>query len=266
MFIVVLLWVKRLSPVGFVIRLLNTILFPLFVRKCLSVDHNSALLNKLIKVWLLCWCYPVRKQKALSQGIFFCSVYPVCSFHVYQHLPFVFSHSSRLSLPLLTPCQADLLPRGFPVFRGFVQQGGDSGCERHHICCTPKCEHSGTVAPCCVRIINTQGLFCFELLSNQACWLTPIFTTLTGSLLGQQLSRTVSRSASVLELDFPNQDLNLNAFVLWLNIYFLFFYFYLIIDPTKILFVIKIVIIIKIPYQSTIYFLIFLFQCYTRDM
>ncbi|KAI3377408.1 hypothetical protein L3Q82_008598 [Scortum barcoo] len=53
------------------------------------------------------------------------------------------SFSLLSSLPLLTPCQADLLPRGFPVFRGFVQQGGDSGCERHHICCTPKREHSG---------------------------------------------------------------------------------------------------------------------------
>lgn len=61
------------------------------------------------------------------------------------------------------------------MFWGFVQQGGDSGCERHHICRAPQREHSGTVAPCCAGIINTQGLVCFALLSNQACSLRTLF-------------------------------------------------------------------------------------------
>lgn len=49
-------------------------------------------------------------------------------------------------LLLSPPCQADLLPGGFSVFWGPVQPGGDSGCERHHVCRAPQREHSGTVA------------------------------------------------------------------------------------------------------------------------
>lgn len=55
------------------------------------------------------------------------------------------------------------------MFRGPVQQGGDTGRERHHVRRAPQREHTGTAATCRAWIINTQGLVCFALLSNQAC-------------------------------------------------------------------------------------------------
>lgn len=59
-------------------------------------------------------------------------------------LPFV-SHSA---FPLSISLQADLLPGGFSVFRGFIQQGGNSGREWHHITCSPQREHSGMTHHC----------------------------------------------------------------------------------------------------------------------
>lgn len=134
MFAVTLPVCSLLSPVGFIIRLQSNILFPLLVLQHLSDSHDSVFLNKLLKGWLL--YYPVRKQKQASQGTLFCSTCP-CLLSL-SFCPCFFSSS------VLTSHQTDLLPGGFPVFWGSVQQGGDSGCERHHFCRTPQCKHSGT--------------------------------------------------------------------------------------------------------------------------
>lgn len=61
-------------------------------------------------------------------------------------LSFLLTFLSYSTLPLSTPLQANLLPGGFSVFWSFVQQGGNSGCEWHHIARSTQCEHPG-IAP-----------------------------------------------------------------------------------------------------------------------
>lgn len=70
----------------------------------------------------------------------------------YYYYFFFFSCLSMFSFasafPLSISLQADLLPGGFSVFWGFIQQGGNSGCEWHHITCSPQREHSGMTHHC----------------------------------------------------------------------------------------------------------------------
>ena len=167
------LWFKLHPPVESVIRLLNTFLFSLFGLKRLSDSHDSRLLNKLSEGRLL--FYPVRKTESSLPGHLLLFSSPWFALFMFTSIFPLPRLTPLISPPLFTPYQADLLPGGLPVFRGSLQQGGDSGCKRHHICRAPQREHSGTEASCYVRLINTQGLVCFALLSNQACWLRTLF-------------------------------------------------------------------------------------------
>lgn len=126
--------------------------FFFFLSNLLSDSHGLISFDKGYQVRLLIrLCYQVRKHKAGSPRCFF--------FHpVYPFALFIFTNVF-LSLSFLT--QTDLLPGGFPVFRSSVQQSGDSGCERHHICCTTQREHSGAVPPCCLDDKHHRAcLFC----------------------------------------------------------------------------------------------------------
>lgn len=85
-------------------------------------------------------------------------------------------HPSLLYFPPLPvfPHQAYLLPGGVPVFWGFVQPGGDSGCERHHVSCSSQRQHPGTEDPGCVWMINTPRVYLFYFLISP-CTLKAFF-------------------------------------------------------------------------------------------
>lgn len=95
----------------------------------------------------LCSYFILSKgRKQFIPAVTFFTDYFFSCCHVSQCflLPFL----SCSTFPLSIPLQADLLPGGFSVFWGFIQQGGNSGCDWHHITCSPQCEHSGMTPHC----------------------------------------------------------------------------------------------------------------------
>lgn len=96
----------------------------------------------------------------------------VCCCYASQCFLLLFlSHST---FPLSIPLQADLLPGGFSVFWGFIQQGGNSGCEWHHINCSPQREHPGMMPHC---LEDKHPRACVVFLFNLQSELDALFRT-----------------------------------------------------------------------------------------
>lgn len=67
-------------------------------------------------------------------------------------------------LTIFLPHQANLLPGGVPVFRRFVQPGGDSGCERHNVARSSQRQHPGSDASRWWLDDNHRGAYFFIFL------------------------------------------------------------------------------------------------------